>query len=78
MHAKMRSLYKCRVVIALILLLLVVLSPIGCGTSLLQNYRSSFQNTNEPKVNMLEWRFDLFNSKYQKVEMEDSEDNEPG
>ena len=78
MHAKMKALCRRQVVVALLLFLLVILSTVGCGTSFLRSYRSSFQSTNEPRFNMLEWRFDLLNNKYQKVEKEDWEDDGAG
>jgi hypothetical protein len=78
MHAKMMALCRYPVIVALLFSLVAISSVGGCGTSSMGSYRSSFQSTNEPKYNMFEWRFDLFNSAYQKVEKEDWENNEPG
>ena len=77
----MMTLRRFHVVVALILSLAVILSAVGCGTNSLLSYRNSIQSTkqsaNEPKFTMFDWRFDLLNSNYQKVEKEDWEDDGP-
>jgi hypothetical protein len=80
LRAKMRASYRCQVIVALLLSLAVILSAVGCGTSSLGSYQSAFQSTNGSMFNMHEWRFEhnLLNSKYQKVEKEDWEDDGPG
>ena len=78
MRAKMRPLCKYQVVVAMLLSMAVILSVVGCATSSMGIYRSSLKSTNEPKYNQLEWRFDLFNSNYQKVETEDWENDGTG
>jgi hypothetical protein len=77
MGAKMRAFCGCRVVVALLFILAVMFSAVGCGTSSLGSYRASLQDTSGPRLNVHNWRIehDLFNGRYQKVEKEDWEDD---
>ena len=81
MRAKMMASSRYQVVVALILSLAVIVSAVGCGTNSLLTYRNSIKNTkqsaNEPRFNLFEWKFDLLNGNYQKVEKEDWEDDGP-
>ena len=80
MQAKMRALCRCRAVVALLFILAVMLSAVGCATSSPGSYRSSFQGTSEPKVSMRDWKIEhnLLNSRYQKLEKEAWEDDSSG
>jgi len=77
MGAKMRALCGCQVVVAVLFILAVIFSAVGCGTSSLGNYRASLRDTSGPRLNMHNWiiEHDLFNGKYQKSEKEDWEDD---
>lgn len=80
MQPKMRALWSCRAVVALLWILAVMLAAVGCATNYPGSYRSSFQGAPEPKVNTHEWKIehDFLNSRYQKLEKEDWEDDTPG
>jgi hypothetical protein len=80
MSAKKRVLGKCQVGDALLFILTVILVAVGCGTSSSRSYQSAFSNTSGPTFNLQEWRFEhnLLNSKYQRAEKEDWEDDGPG
>jgi len=77
MGAKMRALCGCRVVVAGLFILAVMISAVGCGTSSLGSYRASWQDTSRPRFNLYNGRIehDLFNGRYQKSEKEDWEDD---
>jgi hypothetical protein len=77
MGNKMRTLCGCRVVVAGLFILAVMISGVGCGTSSLQSYRTSWQDTGGPRFNTHNWKIehDLFGGRYQKAEKEDWEDD---
>jgi len=77
MSANMRALCGCRVVVAVLFILAIMISAVGCGTSFLENYRASFQDTGGLKFNRYNGKIEhnLFNGRYQKVEKEDWEDD---
>ncbi|OGR28703.1 MAG: hypothetical protein A2139_06160 [Desulfobacca sp. RBG_16_60_12] len=64
-------------VVALLFILAVIISAVGCGTSSLGNYRASWQDTGGPRFKMYNGKIehDLFNGRYQKSEKEDWEDD---
>ena len=75
--AKMRALSGCRVVVAGLFILAVMISAVGCGTSSLASYRASLQDTGGSRFKMYNGKIehDLFNGRYQKSEKEDWEDD---
>lgn len=77
MGAKMKALCGCRVVVAVLFVLAVIISAVGCGTSLVESYRASLQDTGGPRFKMYNGKIEhnLFNGRYQKVEKEDWEDD---
>ena len=77
MGAKVRALYGCRVIVAVLFILAIMISAVGCGTISLGSYRASLQDTGEPKFNLYSGKIEhnLFNGRYQKVEKEDWEDD---
>jgi hypothetical protein len=77
MRVKMRALSRCHVVVSLLLSLSVILSAVGCGTSFMGSYRSALLSNNDTKSNMVEWRFDLMSSNYQKADKEDWDNDRP-
>ena len=79
MGAKMRALCGCRVVVAVLFILTIMISAVSCGTISLRSYRASLQDTGEPKFNLYSGKIEhnLFNGRYQKVENEDWEDDYP-
>jgi hypothetical protein len=76
MGAKMRALSGCRVVVAGLFILAVMISAVGCGTGSLASYRASLQDTGGPKFNLYNGKIEhnLFNGSYQKGK-EDWEDD---
>jgi hypothetical protein len=76
MGAKRRALCRCQVVVAVLFILTVIFSAIGCGTSSLGSYRASLRDTGGPRLDMHNLRIehDLFNGRYQ-VQKEDWEDD---
>lgn len=77
MGAKIRVLCGCRVVVAGLFILGMTISTVGCGTSLMEQYRASLQDTGKPKFKMYNGKIehDLFSGRYQKMEKEDWEDD---
>ena len=77
MSAKMRALCGCRVIVAALFILGMMISAVGCGTSFLENYRASMQDTGRPKFNWYNGRIEhnLLNARYQKLDKEDWEDD---
>ena len=77
MGAKMRTLCGCRVVVAGLFILAVVISAVGCGTSSVGSYRASWQDGSGPRFKMYNGKIehDLFSGRYQKMEKEDWEDD---
>ena len=77
MGAKMRALCGCRVIVAVLFILAVIISAVGCGTSFMEDYRASLQDTGGPRFKMYNGKIEhnLFNGKYQKAEKEDWEDD---
>lgn len=77
MGAKMRSLNGCRVVVALLFILTLIISAVGCGTSFMANYRASLQDTGGPRLKMYNGKIehDLFSGRYRQVGKEDWEDD---
>lgn len=77
MGAKMRALCGCRVMVAALFILAVIISAGGCGTNFMGDYRASLQDTGGPRFKMYSGKIEhnLFNGKYQKVEKEDWEDD---
>lgn len=73
MGAKMRGLCRCRVGVALVFILAVIISAVGCGASFMESYRASLQDTGGPRFKMYNGKIEhnLFNARYQKVEEED-------
>ena len=77
MGAKVRALYGCRVIAAVLFILAIMISAVGCGTISLGSYQASLQDTGGPKFNLYSGKIEhnLFNGRYQKVEKEDWEDD---
>ena len=77
MGAKMRALCGCRVVVAVLFSLAIMISAVGCGTSSLGSYRASLQDTWGLRFNMYNGKIEhnLFNGRYQNVGKEDWEDD---
>ena len=77
MVAKLRALCGCRVVVAGLFILAVMISAVGCGTSSLGSYRASLQDSGGTGFKMFNGKIehDLFNGRYQKSEQEDWEDD---
>jgi membrane protein implicated in regulation of membrane protease activity len=75
--AEMRALCGCRVVVAGLFFLAMMIAAVGCGTSFLGNYLKSLQDTGGSRFAMHRGKIehDLFNGRYQKVEKEDWEDD---
>jgi len=80
MQAKMRTLCRSRVVVALLFALAIILAAFGCATSSPGSYRSNFQGTSGARFNVRQWRIEhnLLNSRYQKLDKEDWEDDGAG
>ena len=76
MGAKMRALCGCRVVVAMLFILAVMISAVGCGASSLASYRASLQDSGGPKFHPYNGKVehDLFNGRDQKGK-EDWEDD---
>ena len=76
MGTKMRALSGCRVVVAGLFILAVMVSAVGCGTSSLASYRASLQDTGAPKFKVYNRKVEhnMFNSTYQQGK-EDWEDD---
>ena len=70
MGAKMRALCGCRVVVAGLFILALMLSAVGCGTSSLASYRASLQDNGAPRYKTFNGKIEhnLFNGSYQKGE----------
>lgn len=77
MGAKMRALCGCRVVVAGLFILGMMIAAVGCSTSLMEQYRASLQDTGKPRFKMYNGQIEhnLFNGRYQKLEKEDWEDD---
>ena len=77
MGAKTIALCGCRVVVAVLFILAIMISAVGCGTSFLGSYRASLGDTGGPRFKMYSVNIEhnLFNGRYQKVEKEDWEDD---
>lgn len=77
MGAKMRTLCGCQVVVAVLFILAVIFSAVGCGTSSVGSYRASLRDTGGPKLDIHNWviEHDLLNHRYVKAEKEDWEDD---
>lgn len=80
MQAKMKGLYRCKVVAAVLLILGVILSMVGCATSYQQSYLSAYQSPYGPGLIMqgLKIEHNVLNNKYLKVEKDDLEDDWSG
>jgi hypothetical protein len=76
MGAKMKALCGCQVAVALLFMLALIFSAVGCGTSSVGSYRASLRDTSGPRLNMHNWviEHDLFNGRYQ-VQKEDWEED---
>ncbi len=77
MGAKMRAWCGCRVVVAVLFILGMMLAAVGCGTSLMEQYRASLRDTGKPRYNLYNGKIEhnLLNGRYQKLEKEDWEDD---
>lgn len=77
MRAEMRALCGCRVVVAMLFSLAIMISAVSCGTSFPGSYRASWQDTGRPKINFFRGKIehDLFNGRYQNLEREAWEDD---
>jgi hypothetical protein len=77
MGANMRALCGCRVIVGVLFILGMMISAVGCGTSLMEQYRASLQDTGRPKFNLYNGKIEhnLFNGRYQNLEKEDWEDD---
>jgi len=77
MGVHIRALCGCRVVLAGLFILGMMLATVGCGTSLMEKYRASLKDTGRPQYNWYNGKIehDLFNGRYQKLEKEDWEDD---
>ena len=75
MDAKIMTLCRCRVVIAVLFVLAVIILAVGCGTSSLGSYRAFLQDSSGHRYNTFNGKIEhnLFNGRYQKVEKEDRE-----
>ncbi len=80
MQTKKKSLWRNRCVVTLLLILAFIILNIGCGASYLKTYRSNLYGPDGPNYRVVEWKIEhnLFNSKYQKVDQEDLEEDSPG
>jgi hypothetical protein len=80
MPGKLRTLCRRQIVVVLLFILALIPIAAGCGTSPVGTYQSALIGSSGPKFNMPEWKFEhnLFNSKYQRAEKEDWEDEGPG
>ena len=76
MSDRMRALSGCRVVVAILFILAVMISLVGCGTSSLASYRAFLQDPGGPRFKMYNGKIehDLFKSGDQKGK-EDWEDD---
>ena len=77
MGATIRGLCGCRVILAGLFILGMMISTVGCGTSLIEQYRASLQDTGRPKSNWYNGKIDhdLFSGSYQRLAKEDWEDD---
>jgi hypothetical protein len=77
MGAKMRALCGCRVVVAGLFILGMMIAALGCSTSFMESYRASLQNTGRAKSNWYNGKIEhnLLNGRYQKLEKEEWEDD---
>jgi hypothetical protein len=77
MSAKLRVFCGCRVVVAGLFILAVLLSAVGCGTSSLASYRASLQDTGGSKVHLYNGKIehDFFGGRNQQVGKESWEDD---
>jgi hypothetical protein len=77
MGVKIRSLCGCRVILARLFILGMMISMLGCGTSIMDKYRASLQDTGKPQYNWYNGKIqhDLLSGKYQRLEKDDWEDD---
>ena len=77
MGAKMRALCGCRVMVAVLFVLAIIISAGGCAANFMGDYRASLQDTGGPRYKMYNGKIEhnLFNGRYQKAEIEDWEDD---
>jgi hypothetical protein len=77
MSAKMSALCGCRVMIGVLFFLTVIISAVGCGSTFMQNYRASLQDTGGPRFKMYSGKIEhnLLNARVQKSEKEDWEED---
>ena len=75
--AKMRALCGCRVVVAGLFFLAMMMATVGCGRSIVETYRMSWHDTGGLRYNRYSGKIehDLLNGRYQKLEKEDWEDD---
>jgi hypothetical protein len=80
MQAEIKALGGCRFFISLLLTMVFIIATVGCGSSYLKGHQSNLYGPNGPKYRVVEWKIEhnLFNSKYQRVEQEDAEENFSG
>jgi hypothetical protein len=73
MQAKMMALCGSRVVVALLLILAVSISVIGCATSYLKTYQTALRAPDAPKYRMVDWKIEhnLLNGRYTKLDKDD-------
>ena len=77
MGAKMRALCGCRLIVAVLFILSVIISAGGCGANFMGDYRASLQDPGGSKFKMYNGKIEhnLFDGRYQKGEKEDWEDD---
>jgi hypothetical protein len=77
MSAKMKAWCGCRVLVAVLFSLTVIISAVGCGTGFMQNYRASLQDPGGPRFKMYSGKIEhnLLNARIQKSEKEDWEED---
>lgn len=80
MEADEKLLCKRQIFIGMLLIVGLIISTVGCGTSYLRTYQSALQGPDGPKYRMVEWKIEhnLFNTKYQQADREDPEDEWSG
>jgi hypothetical protein len=77
MRAKMKIFYGCRLVVAGLFILAMLIATVGCGTSSMAKYRASLQDTGGSRYTVYNGKFehDFFGGRNQQVGKESWEDD---
>jgi hypothetical protein len=80
MQSKINVLYERQLVVVMLLILVFIISTIGCGTGQLRTYQAALLGPDSPKYRMVDWKIEhnLFNGRHQQVDLEDLNDDIEG